>query len=411
MSKTPSGPPPPEPPSTAPPPPKYALLSCDRRAEYEGEPGYEEPWGTCTDVTGLLAKAPTPSRETYTLLGSAPDGPLREAVARARTDGSAPLGALTLEILDRRGRAVGEWWLEDVRVLTARPCARDLSLTDITVEGTPAEDNPCDYPQCPPLSPGYRALSPTGEPYGTCRDLARTPTPPPEPQPPPVHLLGCSPRGTLRSTLNGTAKQNGTAGLGEAKLLRIDTSGRPVQSAAEGRLLSWTPSALAPDLVDLLFDPGADRPPLVAEQVWRLWSDGRPAEPGRWAECTTEARHFWLETALSNHNHNQAHPHPDHPTPTTYHLDGRHITDVPGFFCALGEAVNGPGGYFGWGQDALIDCLRGDWGTPPGFTLVWHHSATARTCLGVTPYAHPRTATFEELLALLAQSGAAVHLT
>jgi hypothetical protein len=30
-----------------------------------------------------------------------------------------------------------------------------------------------------------------------------------------------------------------------------------------------------------------------------------------------------------------------------YHLDGRYVTDDDGFYRAIGEAVNGPGGWFG----------------------------------------------------------------
>ncbi|MFE2039460.1 hypothetical protein ACFXAZ_00775 [Streptomyces sp. NPDC059477] len=142
----------------------------------------------------------TPARETYELLGCAPQGALRTAVARARAEGSAPLGSLPLEILDRQGTAVGEWYLEEVRVSGARPCARDLSLLDVTVEGWTPEDNPRDHPRYPPLSPGYRTLSASGEPYGTCRDLAHVrPATPQPPEPAPVRLAPCAPPWTRES--------------------------------------------------------------------------------------------------------------------------------------------------------------------------------------------------------------------
>lgn len=44
----------------------------------------------------------------------------------------------------------------------------------------------------------------------------------------------------------------------------------------------------------------------------------------------------------------------------------------------MGEAINGPGGYFGWNHGALIDCLRGGWGAANPFRLIWHHSEVAR---------------------------------
>ncbi|MDH6623787.1 RNAse (barnase) inhibitor barstar [Streptomyces sp. LBL] len=134
---------------------------------------------------------------------------------------------------------------------------------------------------------------------------------------------------------------------------------------------------------------------------------GPPDEPNLWAQCEAEGRRFWLLTALDNHAHDRH----DRPPGTTYHLDGRHITDEPGFFCALGEAVNGPGGYFGWGFDALADCLRGRWGAAPPFTLLWHQADVARTCLGVAQHVdHRPPTTFEELFAFLAERRVDVRL-
>lgn len=380
--------------------PKYVLLSYDRQAEFEGE-DHEETWALCEDVADLFADPPPPVRETYELLGCTPQGELGRALTDPRARGSAPLGELTLEILDKAGAAVGEWYLEDVRVLGARPCLRDLTLRDVTIEGTEPDDNPYDYPRCPPLSPGYRLLGPRGEPYGTCRDLVRSREPRDDPMEPPLRLLGCSPQGALR-----TALDSGEEDLGHAKLLRVDSSGRPVQAAAEGELRAWIPSARGPGLVDLTLDVWSERPPLAAREVWELWGAGRPAEPNRWAGCGTEGRRFWLGTALDHHEHGG----PDRPPGTTYHLDGRHITDPPGFLCALGEAVNGPGGYFGRGLDALNDCLRGRWGAAPPFDLVWHDSAVARRCLGVTPEAVGRPPTFDELLAFLTERHVSVRL-
>nr|WP_203614952.1 barstar family protein [Streptomyces sp. SID13726] len=370
------------------------MLSYDRQAEFEGEEGYEETWALCEDAENLFADPPPPAREVYELLGCAPEGELDEALTRARAGGAASLGSLTLEILDRTGTAVGEWQLDEVRVLGDRPCARDLKLRDITIEGTEPDHTPYDYPRRPPLSPGYRLLGPHGEPHGTCRDLVCVREAPDEPLEPPLRLLGCAPQGALRTALDG-----GEEDLGHAKVLRVDTSGRPVQAAAEGELRAWIPSARGPGLVDLTLDLWSERPPFAAEEVWELWAEGHPAEPNRWARLDAESRQFWLRTALDNHVHGGQ----DRPPGTTYHLDGRHITDLPGFFCALGEAVNGPGGYFGWGLDALNDCLRGRWGAAPPFHLVWHDSEVARQCLGVAPHTAHGPLTFEDLLAFLSE--------
>ncbi|MEV5886741.1 barstar family protein [Streptomyces sp. NPDC052020] len=62
-------------------------------------------------------------------------------------------------------------------------------------------------------------------------------------------------------------------------------------------------------------------------------------------------------------------------------LDGRHIADRDTFHCAIGEALNGPGGHFGWYLDALDDCLGGGRGATPPFTLHWDSSAETRARL------------------------------
>ncbi|MGW0802654.1 barstar family protein [Nonomuraea sp. NPDC002799] len=47
----------------------------------------------------------------------------------------------------------------------------------------------------------------------------------------------------------------------------------------------------------------------------------------------------------------------------------------------MGEAINGPGGYFGRNLDALDDCLRGGFGARAPFTLFWSDSHVARQSL------------------------------
>ncbi|WP_322621007.1 barstar family protein [Streptomyces acidicola] len=380
--------------------PAYVLLSYDQEAEFNCEEDYEETWALCADAEGLFADPRPPERGTYELLGCAPEGDLEAAVTRARAEGSAPLGFLVLEILDAKGERVHEWYLEDVRVLGEGPCARDLSLRDITVEGAESAANASGYPQRPSLSPGFRLLGAEGERRGTCKDLAHIREERPDPLEPPVRLLGCSPRGALLHALN-----SGEEDLGHAKLLRLDAHGRTIQSAVEGELMAWIPSARGRGLVDLTLEPWSERPPTAAEEVWEIWDRGRPTEPNLWAARSSEGREFWLGTALAHHDQDR----PDEPSGGTYHLDGRHVTDEPGFLCAMGEAVNGPGGYFGRNYAALNDCLAGRWGAARPFTLVWHHAHVARACLGVTPRADYRPLTFEEVLALFAKKRIDVH--
>ncbi|NBD27906.1 hypothetical protein GT019_28910 [Paenibacillus sp. T1] len=52
-------------------------------------------------------------------------------------------------------------------------------------------------------------------------------------------------------------------------------------------------------------------------------------------------------------------------------IDGKYIQDEVTLYLALGEAVNGPFGYYGANLDSLSDCLSGGFGLVPPFTLEW----------------------------------------
>jgi RNAse (barnase) inhibitor barstar len=63
-------------------------------------------------------------------------------------------------------------------------------------------------------------------------------------------------------------------------------------------------------------------------------------------------------------------------------LDGASMVTKAGFYCALGEAANGPGGYFGSNLDALADCLRS---SPVGkrpARLLWKDFSSSEEVLG-----------------------------
>ena len=54
------------------------------------------------------------------------------------------------------------------------------------------------------------------------------------------------------------------------------------------------------------------------------------------------------------------------------------------FWREIGRAINGPGGYFGSNLDALIDCLRGGFGTPDEpYEIRWVDSSKSREALSV----------------------------
>ncbi|MFD6198781.1 barstar family protein [Mycobacteriaceae bacterium NPDC060252] len=68
----------------------------------------------------------------------------------------------------------------------------------------------------------------------------------------------------------------------------------------------------------------------------------------------------------------------------TYLVDGSHVHTRADFFIELGRAVNGPGGYFGSNLDALVDCLRGGFGTPEDepFRFVLRDATRIKSAVG-----------------------------
>ncbi|HEV8633461.1 MAG TPA: barstar family protein [Chloroflexota bacterium] len=66
-----------------------------------------------------------------------------------------------------------------------------------------------------------------------------------------------------------------------------------------------------------------------------------------------------------------------------YEIPGDRIASLEDFYREIGEAINGPGGYFGRNLDAFNDCLAGGFGTPEGgYVLRWRHSDRSREALG-----------------------------
>ncbi|WP_393062148.1 barstar family protein [Streptomyces sp. LN549] len=68
----------------------------------------------------------------------------------------------------------------------------------------------------------------------------------------------------------------------------------------------------------------------------------------------------------------------------TYVIDGSEVTGPERFWDVIGEAVNGPGGYFGRNLDAFADCLSGGMGTPDDgdFVIEWRDHALSARALG-----------------------------
>ncbi|MFV2095748.1 barstar family protein [Micromonospora sp. LOL_014] len=230
----------------------------------------------------------------------------------------------------------------------------------------------------------------------------------------PTVLIGCDPAPTLRRALDALDRGAGNPG-GAAWRRRIRASIASVGNDGsatlvvgvhvEGAVTAVRSSALGGGLVDVTLDTAFPGPmPRGARQIWELWRSGRPAEPGRWVGYDRTLRREWTMAALSHHRHDAA----DKPAGTAYELDGQNVTDIEGFYCAIGEAVNGAGGYFGSNADALHDCTRGGWGATAPFKLVWRHSAVAQECL--SPPTAAGDPDFGQLLHWLTEDGIDVRV-
>jgi Barstar (barnase inhibitor) len=62
-------------------------------------------------------------------------------------------------------------------------------------------------------------------------------------------------------------------------------------------------------------------------------------------------------------------------------VDGSLVDTLLGFYCAIGEAVNGPGGYFGNSMEAFDDCLFTGFGLEYPYTIVWRESQRSQRVL------------------------------
>jgi RNAse (barnase) inhibitor barstar len=85
-----------------------------------------------------------------------------------------------------------------------------------------------------------------------------------------------------------------------------------------------------------------------------------------------QVRRVWCRRALSRL--------PDR-SGRVIHLDGNWIDDVPSFYLALGDAINGRYGYFGACLDSLSDCLCGGFGALAPLTIYLSHYDKVRDLL------------------------------
>ncbi|GAA1861420.1 barstar family protein [Asanoa iriomotensis] len=388
------------------------MASADRaRWLLLGEDGI--PLARCTEIEGLFVDLPPRPRERFTLVGCAAQGAFADLLDRlpAEALGTERAWLGNVSIVASPPFAPPTWWGEDLGdvVVLARRANGDIDL-DGFVRGYDRTDgvpSPGDVSRFVLLGPGET-------PYGTCGAVTgvfRVQAPPPVPQ---VRLLGCRPETPLLTALDAVG-QSSKASLRRrrirAEVLAIaadGSAGRVIGAVVSGTVGAVEPSPRGAGLVDVTVDSDAQEPlPTGILGILEHWHEGRPARRNLWAGYDRETRHHWAGVALTHMSGA-----PDRPAGTTYDLDGRFVTDIEGFYCAIGEAINGPGGYFGWNLDALDDCLVGKFGARTPFRLVWHDSAVAREHLAAG-YDRRRLApavTLADLLGIFTENDVEVDL-
>ncbi|WP_344013913.1 barstar family protein [Streptomyces thermospinosisporus] len=168
----------------------------------------------------------------------------------------------------------------------------------------------------------------------------------------------------------------------EAELHVLDRHGEPIGKYYLGRVLAAfqeLPHVGDDRHPDLDFSGYTWEYPKAGE-IWKKWARG--IEYGEWARQPPEWHPSWLHV-VQNAWFTAGKAATRYGTGSTAVLDGTKITSREAFFCALGEAVNGTGGYFGSSHGGLLDCLRNaqQGGTPP-FELIWRDFSVSRAALG-----------------------------
>jgi hypothetical protein len=145
-------------------------------------------------------------------------------------------------------------------------------------------------------------------------------------------------------------------------------------------------------------------PQAGAEWSWEQWRAARPSRPNVWAELPEGRREGWLEVAQAVALREHRTPYPA--LTDQIQLDGRHIDDLASFFCALGEALAGPGGWCASNVSGLTDCLRFAPRATARPQLVWREMAVAEHGLARKVEADGRTMTYFELISAVLADGA-----
>ncbi|WP_329443180.1 barstar family protein [Streptomyces canus] len=348
----------------------------------------------CAGAEGLFWDAELPIKEPLVLVGCVPRGPLSAALDCQPDKASRQLGDLRIEVWDA-GRPI-EWWdLFDASVEASHPNSDDPSLMDVSVQAhvAGAGDDITDSPILPTykLFKGDYLLADSFLAVNFHRTEQHQATGNK------IKLIGCQASESLIDPLDESMPAK------DVQLLALNRTGRIMaRMPLTLNVARSYASKIGRDLIDIENSNGVyDPPPTLARPIWEYWYNGNPEIANEWAQLATEGRREWLNLAFENRVITEIDR-----SGGTYDLDGKHVTDIPGLHCAIGEALFGPGGYFGKDWRSFNDCLAGGFGVVPPFKLVWNSSGTAFQNLNeVIDNADRSVSYIDEILGLLEISG------
>ncbi|NQX71681.1 barstar family protein [Paenibacillus alba] len=120
--------------------------------------------------------------------------------------------------------------------------------------------------------------------------------------------------------------------------------------------------------INLKISGGFASPPSIeATAIWKKWGISKPLTINTWVTLTQKQRRGWLEVVRIHSLYNKYKE--KSVEDNHFYVDMTNVVDMISFYCALGEAMNGPGGYYGFNLDSLEDCFCGGVGATPPFKL------------------------------------------
>jgi RNAse (barnase) inhibitor barstar len=128
--------------------------------------------------------------------------------------------------------------------------------------------------------------------------------------------------------------------------------------------------------------------------VWDYRRAGFPIEKNEWATWKPSLWPAWLDVARNVSNFSPKTTHQQ----DRFFFDCEYVVDETSFFCALGETMQGPGGYYGKDLDSMEDCLCGGFGPVPPFEIKLR---SLRTSVA-------NSAFYEEAVSILEENGVSV---